>query len=188
MQPAEERPDFLIGDRTRREAAAELALELGEAYRLSEQLHQRVFFRREVVMLEGERIFDDPGRRARHLDGRGDQVGPQPQHERAIGGCERRRHCGMRNSDCGLGGADDGGGGGADGHFYGLAGAEAAVAIVDLGPHADLAGDRIDLGADEDDFAVERRGGLAGQVDSESRRSVAESCRELLRPAKSLRL
>ena len=85
----------------------------------------------------------------------------------------------MRIAD--LGSADDCGGGGADGHFYGLAGAEAAVVVVDLGPDADLAGDRIDLRADEDDFAVEGGAGLAGKIDGEPRGSAGESWPGVLR-------
>ena len=52
VEPAEERPDFLIGDRARREAAAELAFEFGQAHRLSQQFHQRIFFGREMEVLE----------------------------------------------------------------------------------------------------------------------------------------
>ena len=47
-------------------------------------------------------------------------------------------------------------------------------AVVDLGPDADLAGDRIDLGADERNFAVEGGGVLAREVEREPHRCAEQ--------------
>ena len=86
VQPAEEGPEFGLGNRPRRKLAGKLARHLGEAHRPAEHFQQRMFFRREMKVLERERILHDPRRRAGHLDRHGDQVGPQPEGERAIVG------------------------------------------------------------------------------------------------------
>ena len=135
VQPAQEGPQLGFGDRPRRKLAGKLARHLGEAHRAAKHFQQRVLFRREMKMLERERILHNPRRRAGHLHRHGDQVGPQPEGEGSIVGGRWVRVMDARYSH--------------DHHPHRLAGAEAAGAVVDLGPDADLAGDRIDLGADK---------------------------------------
>ena len=72
-------------------------------------------------------------------------------------------------------------------HSHRLARAESAGVVVDLGPDADLAGDRIDFRADERHVAVERGVALAGQVERESHRRAEQVRRPRRRPAESLR-